>query len=362
MDLAEAYPFGDVPGISVGTVIKTSNVYLVDGETHDMRLIDDGVHCATNSDASVHACFLRPSNQTTEKSSGYPFSRNINLNEVSEYQSLIYQQGFYDIYVFSFSRDGIPSTSRSDSSLFSILELLGYMGVSECGTVTGTASRVLSDFPTVLHWFNDDCQGLTYASSSGSFESLAMVDEFAAASASAEITASSKTTMTTATADIAAKNGILTSARTTIFQIEDYDRQSTGFLNTENQLRMHPFDDHMSDWSLGIVLSDEAAFLSMAIFADVTNGQEISFSLDSNVNSEGTFHVATTLELSGARPQPAVNDYICDALAAPGAYRGLGEVYDCTIPAGTLVNDANTVKIDVIWGSSGILNAIKLFY
>jgi subtilase family serine protease len=36
-----------------------------------------------------------------------------------------------------------------------------------------------------------------------------------------------------------------------------------------------------------------------------------------------------------------------------GAYRGLGEVYDCTIPSGTLVAGTNTVTITVISGSSG---------
>ncbi|KAH9884356.1 Rhamnogalacturonase B, N-terminal-domain-containing protein [Xylariomycetidae sp. FL2044] len=400
--LESAYPFGDVSNTEGGSVVEGSDVFLVNGETRSKfysseRFIDDDVYCATDSGASVHACWVRPDNKATEKSSGGPFFRDIDLNWGGDYHSVTYymnsghvqtedrRQGFNGPYVFSFTRSGIPSASAYDSSFFDDLGLLGYMGASERGTVTGTATGVSSDLPIVLHWYNDDYQGWAYASSSGAFTSPALVagtytmalyqDEFLAGSSSVTVTAGGSTT-----ADIAASNEIITDAHTTVFQLGDYDGQPTGFLNADNQLRMHPSDSRMADWAPGTVASTDASAFPMAIFKSVNDGTAISFSLDSAVSSEATIRIATTLSFAGGRPQATVNSYACDAPAAPtaidsrgvtrGAYRGYGDVYDCTIPAGTLVAGDNSVTINVISGSSGdtflspnvVFDAIELFY
>lgn len=101
----------------------------------------------------------------------------------------------------------------------------------------------------------------------------------------------------------------------------------------------------------------------MAIFKSVNNGQKISFSLSSALNQATTLRIATTLSFAGGRPQASVNGFSCPAPGAPakidsrgvtrGAYRGNGEVYTCTVPAGTLVSGTNTVTINVISGSDG---------
>lgn len=283
-------------------------------------------------------------------------------------QTESYRQGFHGPYVFSFSRSGIPKASDYDVSFFDDLDLTGYTGASGRGYVSGTASGVSSDFPIVVHWYNDDYQGWAYASSSGSFSSPALVagtytmalyqDEFLAATSTVSVTAGSTTT-----ASIAATNVALTDSHTTIFQMGDYDGQPTGFLNADKQLRMHPSDSRMSNWAPGTVASTDASALPMAIFTDVNNGQAISFSLDSAVSNEATLRIATTIAYAGGRPQASVNDYTCTAPSAPtaidsrgvtrGAYRGRGDVYDCTIPSGTLTSGDNTVTINVISGSSG---------
>ncbi|KAI5927496.1 family 4 polysaccharide lyase [Camillea tinctor] len=400
--LEVAYPFGDVSNTADGTAVEASDVFLVDDETRSkfyssQRFIDDSVYCATDSGASVHACWLRPNSQATEKSSGGPFFRDIDLNWGGSYHSVTYymnsghaqtesyRQGFHGPYVFSMSRSGIPKASDFDTSFFDDLGLLGYVKSSERGHVAGTASGVSSDFPIVLHWYNDDYQAWAYASSSGAFTSPALAagsytmalyqDEFLAATATVTVSASATTT-----ADIKATNTILTDSRTTIFQLGDYDGQPTGFLNADNQLRMHPSDSRMSSWSPGTVASTDAAAFPMAIFKAVNDGTKISFTLDSAVSEEATLRLATTLAFASGRPQATINSYTCDAPAAPtkidsrgvtrGAYRGLGEVYDCTIPSGTLVSGDNTVTINVISGSSGdeflspnvIFDAIELFY
>ncbi|OTA81850.1 polysaccharide lyase family 4 protein [Hypoxylon sp. CO27-5] len=400
--LTEAYPNGNVSYTAGGTAIEGSDVFLVGSETRSKfysseRFIDDDVYCATTTDASIHACFIRPNSQATEKSSGGPFFRDINLNYGGSYHSVTYymnsnhvqtesyRQGFHGPYVFSFSRSGIPKASEYDVSFFDNLGLTGYTGASGRGYVTGTASGVSTDFPTVVHWYNDDYQAWAYTQSSRKFSSPALVagtytmalyqDEFLAATATVTVKASS-----TATANIAATAAALTGSHTTIFKMGDYDGQPTGFLNADKQLRMHPSDSRMSNWNPGTVASTDASALPMAIFKDVNNGQVISFTLDSAISSAATLRIATTLSYAGGRPQASVNSYSCSAPSAPtaidsrgvtrGAYRGRGDVYDCTIPSGTLVSGTNTVTINVISGSSGseylspnvILDAIELFY
>ncbi|KAI0600314.1 family 4 polysaccharide lyase [Biscogniauxia sp. FL1348] len=403
--LEVAYPFGDVSNTADGTAIEASDVYQVGDDTRSKfysseRFIDDSVYCATDSGASVHACWLRPNSQATEKSSGGPFFRDIDLNWGGSYHSVTYymnsnhaqteayRQGFHGPYVFSLSRSGVPKASDFDTSFFDDLGLLGYVGSSGRGHVAGTASGVSTDLPAVLHWYNADYQAWAYASSSGAFTSPALAagsytmalyqDEFLAATATVSVSASATTT-----ADISATHTALTdTARTTLFQLGAYDGRPAGFLNADKQLRMHPSDARMGAWApSAAVASTDAAAFPMAIFKAVNDGTQIGFSLDAAVDDvDATLRIATTLAFASGRPQATVNGYACAAPAAPtkidsrgvtrGAYRGLGEVYECVVPGGTLVSGDNTVTINVISGSSGdeylspnvIFDAIELFY
>lgn len=384
--LTSAYPFGTVSDTAGGSAIEGSDVYLVNGQTRSKfysseRFIDDDVYCATNSGASIHACWVRPDNKATEKSSGGPFFRDINLNNGGSYHSVTYymnsghvqtegyRQGFHGPYVFSFSRNGIPVASGIDVSFFDSLGLPGYVPTSSRGRVSGTASGVSSNFPIVLHWFNDDYQEWTYASSSGAFTSPAMPagtytmrlyqDEFLAATSTVSVSAGRTTT-----ANIAATNPILTGSRTTVFRIGDYDGQPTGFKNADNQLRMHPSDSRMRSWTGTYnVGSSSVSDFPMAIFQGVNNGQVINFSLSSAISRTATLRMATTLSFGGGRPRATINGFSCPIPAAPskidsrgvtrGAYRGYGEVYECSIPSGTLTSGSNGVTIDIASGSGG---------
>ncbi|KAI0016112.1 Rhamnogalacturonase B, N-terminal-domain-containing protein [Xylariomycetidae sp. FL0641] len=398
------YEFGEVSWTAdASSTVEGSDVFVVDGDTRSKfysseRFIDDNVYCATDSGASVHACWVRPDSRATEKSSGGPFFRDIDLNWGGDYHSVTYymnsnhvqteafRQGFHGPYVFSFTRSGIPDPKTYDSSFFEDLGLLGYETKANRGTVTGTASGVSSDFPIVVHWFNDDYQGWAYASADGSFTSPELVagdytmvlyqDELSVTTTSVTVTAGSSTT-----ADVAAENVLVTADRTTIFQLGDYDGQPTGFLNADKQLRMHPSDARMGDWApAGVDAADGAAAFPMAIFKSVNDGQVINFALDAAVAGPATLRLATTLSEAGGRPQASVNGFDCEAPAAPaeidsrgvtrGAYRGRGDVYECAVPEGTLVAGDNSVTIHVISGSSGdtflspsvTFDAIELFY
>jgi rhamnogalacturonan endolyase len=103
--------------------------------------------------------------------------------------------------------------------------------------------------------------------------------------------------------------------------------------------------------------------MAMALFKGVNDPQTIRFNLASAPSGTATLRIATTLSFAGARPQAAVNGWAGAVPAAPtkidsrgvtrGAYRGFGEVYDLTIPAGTLKSGANTITISAVSGSSG---------
>jgi rhamnogalacturonan endolyase len=181
----------------------------------------------------------------------------------------------------------------------------------------------------------------------------------------------------TATANIAAS----TTSHSTIWRIGDIDGQPAGFLNADKQLRMHPSDTRMSSWGpmTFTVGSSATNQFPMALFKSVNSPVTIKFSL-SSAPGAATLRIATTLSFAGGRPQPVVNSWTGTAPAAPtkidsrgvtrGAYRGYGEVYDFSIPSGTLVAGSNTITISLVSGSSGdaflspniIFDFVELFH
>jgi rhamnogalacturonan endolyase len=91
----------------------------------------------------------------------------------------------------------------------------------------------------------------------------------------------------------------------------------------------------------------------MAIFKGVNDPVTIKFTASSSQTGAATLRIGTTLSFAGGRPQVKVNSFTGPAPSAPtnlnsrgvtrGAYRGLGEVYNVAIPAGTIVAGTNTV-------------------
>lgn len=270
-----------------------------------------------------------------------------------------------------------------DTTFFSELGITGYVAASGRGTVIGKASGVDSKFQRVLHWYNKDAQYWAYTNSNGDFTSPSMKPgtytqvlyqgEFKAGSSSITVSAGKTTT-----ANIAAS----TQARSTIWQIGDWDGQPNGFRNADKQLRMHPSDSRMSSWGplTYTVGSSSLDSIPMALFKGVNTPLAIKFTLTSaQASGAATLRVGTTLSFAGARPSASINSYNAATPAAPtkidsrgvtrGAYRGFGEVYDYQIPAGTLIAGSNTINLNVASGSSGdlylspnvILDAIELF-
>ncbi|KAJ4412041.1 hypothetical protein N0V82_008885 [Gnomoniopsis sp. IMI 355080] len=403
-DMYPAYSYGNVANTAGGTAIEGSDVYLVSGQTRSKfyssnRFIDDTTYCATNS--AVHACWLRPSIGSVEKSSGGPFFRDIDINWTGDYNSLTYymnsghvqteayRQGFHGPYVFAMTRSGIPSPSSYDVSFFDDISsyLTGYVPTSSRGYVAGKATGTDASKGIVLHWYNANYQGWAYASAStGDFSGpLLPTGTYTMNLYQGELLAASKSvTITTGavTSNIAATNTIITGSRTKIFQLGDYDGQPLGFLNADKQLRMHPSDSRMSSWTPGSIVataSTATAQFPMALFK-ANGAQTLTFTLSSALNVASYFRTATTLSFAGGRPLVTINSYSCGTPAAPttidsrgvtrGAYRGWGDVYTCTIPAGTLVAGTNTITIGIASGSSGdaflspnvSFDALELYY
>jgi rhamnogalacturonan endolyase len=393
--LPNEYPFGSVSNIDGGTAIEGSDVFLVGSQTRSKfysseRFIDDSVHCVYSD--SVHACMLMPQYET---SSGGPFFRDINTNNVGSYTGLYwymnsghvqtesYRQGLHGPYAMYWSRSGIPTTSNVDFSFFEDLGITGYVAESGRGYVSGTATGVSSSYEIVVHWYNSAAQYWAYASSSGAFTSPAMKPgtytmvlyqtELKVASTSVTVTAGSTTSKSIAST--------LTS-HTTLFLIGTWDGQPTGFRNAANQLRMHPSDSRMESWGpvTYTVGSSSASTVPMALFKSVNDPLTITASLTSSqASGAAVFRVGTTLSFAGGRPSVTVNGNSLTVPAAPtkidsrgvtrGAYRGYGEIYDFTISSGVLVSGTNTFTISVASGSSGdeylepnfILDAIELY-
>ncbi|KAH6997899.1 family 4 polysaccharide lyase [Ilyonectria sp. MPI-CAGE-AT-0026] len=401
--LPDEYPFGEASDTSSGTAIEGSDVYNVGGQTRSkfyssQRFIDTDSYCFQSSANDIHACIVPHASRSYEKSSGGPFFRDINTNNNGGFSALTfymnsnhaqtesYRQGFHGPYVLSFSRSGIPKKSDFDFSFFSSLSISNYIADSARGRVSGTASGVKSGFSPVVHWYNSNYQYWTTASSSGSFTSPYMVPgtytmvlyqtELQVASKSVTVSAGGTTS-----SSISATSDITTGSHTTVFQIGDWDGQPTGFRNAANQLRMHPSDSRMSSWGplTYTVGSSTVGQFPMALFKSVNGPVTIKFTLSSAISKAATLRIGTTLAFASGRPQVTAGSFT-KAFSAPtkidsrgvtrGAYRGLGEVYDATIPAGTLVAGTNTITIDVISGSTGdtylnpnfIFDAVELFY
>ncbi|KAI9372757.1 Rhamnogalacturonate lyase A [Aspergillus egyptiacus] len=387
-------PFGDVSttGGSSSTV-EGSDVFVVNGETRSKfysseRFIDDKRHCVSGSGHRV--CMIL--NQY-ESSSGGPFFRDINSNNGGDMTALYwymnsghvqtesYRMGLHGPYSMYFSRSGTPSTNI-DTSFFANLDIKGYIPANQRGTVYGKASGADSEMQWVIHWYNDEAQYWAYTDSNGGFASPAMKPgtytmkyyqgEFAVAETTVTVTTGTETHK-----DISGS----VQTGTTIFKIGEWDGQPTGFRNADKQLRMHPSDSRMDSWGplTYTVGSSALTDFPMAIFKDVNNPVTITFTATSAQAGAATLRIGTTLSFAGGRPQATINNYTGKAPSAPtnlnsrgvtrGAYRGYGEVYDVSVPAGTIVEGENTITISVISGSSGeaflspnfIFDCVELF-
>ncbi|KAI5811928.1 Rhamnogalacturonate lyase A [Pyronema omphalodes] len=361
--------------ISGGSIIEGSDVFLVNGQTRSkfyssIPFIDDSVHCVTGT--NIAACMAIGN---YESSSGGPFFRDIN-NQGSAQQELYfymnsghvqteaYRMGFHGPYALIFTSGS--TASMPDFSFYDNLSLSGWVPKSSRGRVSGTVSGVSSD--GVVHWYNSAAQYWVRSSSSGSYTSpymkpgtytmLLYKTELKVATSTVTVSAGR-----TVTKNIASSEDVPSSV---IFRIGTVDGRPTGFKNADKQAKMHPSDSRMSSWTPTTFTwgSSSTADFPMAQIKSVNDPTIIEVTLSSSQAAVArTLRIFTTLSFAGGRPSVKVNNYSPSTPAAPkkidsrgftrGAYRGYGEVYSFTIPAGNLVAGKNTIQISCASGSSG---------
>ncbi|CAJ2504634.1 Uu.00g120280.m01.CDS01 [Anthostomella pinea] len=381
-ELPEEYPYGLVSTTAGSTTaVEGTDVYLVDGQTRSKfysstRFIDKDAQCVYGGSDQKHVCMLAPQ---PESSSGGPFFRDIESNNAGDDTNLYWYMNsghvqteayrtnvLHGPYLMTFSRSGVPSIKTADTSFFSELSITGYVPTSGRGYVSGTASGVASSFQTVVHWYNSAAQYWAIATSAGAFTSPAMKPgTYTMVLYQGEYKVATATGVTISAGQTTSKSIASTeTSRNSLWKVGEYDGQPTGFLNADKFLRMHPSDTRMSAWTpvTYTVGSSSIGQFPMALFQTVNNPVTIKFTLASAPGA-ATLRIATTLSFAGSRPQAVVNSWTGPAPAAPtkidsrgvtrGAYRGYGEVYDVSVPAGTLVAGSNTITISSISGSSG---------
>jgi rhamnogalacturonan endolyase len=259
----------------------------------------------------------------------------------------------------------VPSIKNTTFSFFETLDVNGFVPTASRGYVSGTASGVSSSYEIVVHWYNSAAQYWTKASASGVFTSPAMKPgTYTMALYQTEYKVATSTVIVTSGSTKAQNIASTLAAHKTLWIIGDVDGQPTNFLNADKQQRMHPSDTRMDTWvpvTYTIGSSSVGAF-PMALFKSINDPVTIKFTLSAAPGAT-TLRIATTLSFAGARPQATINSYKGATPVAPtkinsrgvtrGSYRGYGEVYNVSIPAGTLVAGSNTITISVLSGSSG---------
>ncbi|CAE6364091.1 unnamed protein product [Rhizoctonia solani] len=341
-----------------------------------VRFIEDQVHGVTGSGVGVY--MVIPGNGY-ETSSGGPFHRDIdNQNSPSDdgaqevyfymnsnhEQTESYRTGFFGPYALVFTSGTAPSSSL-DLSFFEDLGLKGYVASSGRGTVSGTVSGVSSSFTAVVGLSNSAAQywgtasGGSFSISAvkpGTYTATLYKKELEVATGSVIVSAGKTTTLSLASTE---------SLPTLIWQIGVPDGTPSGFLNADKFETMHPSDSRMSSWSpvTYTIGSSSASSFPMAQFIAVNNPTTIKWTATSSQIGTRTLRIRTTSSYNGGRPTVQVNSWTSSTPAAPtkidsrgvtrGTWRGLNQMYEYSIPSGTLVVGSNTITITIVSGSSG---------
>ncbi|KJA24032.1 polysaccharide lyase family 4 protein [Hypholoma sublateritium FD-334 SS-4] len=382
-----------VSEINGATAIEGSDVFLLNGQTRSkfyssVRFIEDQVHGVTGSGVGVYMIVPGVGYET---SSGGPFFRDIDnqgtaqqelyfyMNSGHE-QTEAYRTGFFGPYALAVTTGSVPSGTL-DTSFMDNLGLQGYVPASSRGTVSGSYSGTLSGQPVTIT-FNNSAAQYWVSGSNGQFSRNLMKPgqygvtlyqgEIAAATGSVNVNAGGTSSITLTSS---------LSRPSVIWSIGTVDGTPTGFLNANNIEWMHPSDTRMSNWGpiTFTVGSSSASSFPMAQFKDVNNPTTIKWTASSSQIGARTLRIRTTSAFAGGRPQVTVNSWTSSAPPAPpsidsrgvtrGTYRGINQVYDFTIPSGTLIAGSNNIAINVISGSSGdvflspnfVYDSIELF-
>ncbi|KAI0081584.1 hypothetical protein K474DRAFT_1587374 [Panus rudis PR-1116 ss-1] len=376
-----------------GSAIEGSDVFLVNGQTRSkfyssVRFIDDQVHGVTGS--GVGAFIIIPGTGY-ETSSGGPFFRDID-NQGSDQQEVYfymnsnheqtesYRTGFFGPYALAITTGSTPSGSL-DTSFFDSLGLQGYVPASGRGTVKGTYSGIKSGLGVTLGFKNSAAQYWTKGHDGAFTSPLMKPGTYTVTLYEGELESGTTSVSVSAGQTVTLSPLTPTASRpSTIWSIGVADGTPQGFLNADKIETMHPSDSRMSNWGpITFTIGASASSFPMAQFKDVNNPTTILWSASSSQIGARTLRIRTTEAFAGGRPSIQVNNWSSSIPSAPpavdsrgvtrGTWRGLNQIYDFAIPSGTLVSGQNTIKINVVSGSSGsaflspnfVFDSVELF-
>ena len=379
-----ALPYSPRPSDLRGTnkTIESGDIFAMpDGETRskhysNMRLKDWTHIGATSNTAGVW--IVRDNH---EGGSGGPFYRSL-LNQATstnqeityivnygEAQTEPYRTSMLNSYTMVFN-DGTPP-GPVDTSFFSNLDLLGYVGPADRGGVSGSSITgrnpahtytVGFSNPRAQYWAEVDPVDGHFDSPGmlpGDYTMKIYKNELAVETRNVTVAAGA----TTPFAPIAISAD--PSAAAPLWRIGDFDGSPVEFLNGDKVTTMHPTDPRMSPWVTGdYTIGSSTPDQFPAYHWKSVNGlATIKFNLRKSQIAPLTLRMGLTVAFAGGRPKAQVNGWI-SANPAPstqptsrtltvGTYRGNNVMYGFNIPASELVVGQNIAYLSVISGSSG---------
>jgi rhamnogalacturonan endolyase len=361
--------------IAGGTVIESQDIFLVNGQTRSKYYSNRQARNLTvrGVTGSGVGAFMAYGNR--ESSSGGPFFRDIEQQGSTTIQLYNYLWSghndtenqrlnvLYGPYALMVTSGATPATP--DLTFMTTLGLRGTVTAAGRGFVSGTAGGEPAG--SVVGFANGTAQYWTTTASNGSFTSPAMKpgtytqtlyqNELGVASRSVTVNAGATTSGQNITSGWLTPNAI--------FRIGAWDGAPTSFKNWNNLTSMHPSDTRMASWgpTTYTVGSSSVGDFPAYQWVGVNDPTTIRFTLSSSQVAAHTVRIGTTASYAGARPQITVNNWTSSTPAAPtqpksrsltiGTYRGNNDLYTYAVPASAFVSGSNTMKINIVSGSSG---------
>jgi rhamnogalacturonan endolyase len=368
---------------NVGAVEGSDVFYNADGTTaskfYNMgrRIIDNTYHGITGTSIGAYM-FMG----NREKSSGGPFFKDIDFQTTSgatemynvvfsgHTQTEAYRGGLQGPYAMQFTNGALPTTPN-----YTFLEGVGIVGLVPTtgrGTLTGTATGMVSGHQTVIGLSNTTGQYWAYAdASTGAFNiSGVLPGTYTMTMYDTELAVGTRTitvaAQTTTTANILNSFYIPTAT----WRIGTWDGTPAGFLNADKISIMHPSDVRMSSWTASsnfVIGTNATVDWPLAQFMGVNNSQRITFTLTAAQAAQAqTLRIGITLGFAGGRDVIHVNAGQSfawnSAIPTPatdlnsrgitrGTWRGPNQLYTYNIPASAFQVGTNTIDLSVVSGS-----------
>lgn len=353
---------------------------MADGTTRskyygNQRAIDYGIRGVTGANVGV---FMAYGNRET--SSGGPFFRDIQNQsgtdtELYNYMNSGHNQtepvrlGFNGPYALMFTTGATPAVP--DMNWMASHGLNGWVDETGRGRVivNGLAGRV-ADAVYTVGFANATAQywtGVTttngsfgmYKMKPGTYTMTVYRAELPVYQETVTVNAGEATTIHTRTITADPQ------AATPVWRVGRWDGTPLEFKNGATLSQRHPSDVRNAAWSAWpfAVGSLDATFPAV-LFRGVNNPATVTFNLTPAQVANHTIRIGITAAFAGGRPNIAVNNWTPKQLPAIstqpdsrsitiGTYRGNNATYSYSVPAGAFVAGQNTLKIDVISGSSG---------